>query len=440
MDQLGWKDKIAEKWFHAGIPILRMSLRQTMDSLFGLEWYVFCEPYDLDPARGTREWIEHVRHTLNLLRYRAYFLATHELCTSVLDAEEYVLTETEMSAIPKEGQTGDAAASGDGGGGGKRVRPEDYSYVDDSESGGDAASRKEELARLAEERKQRLLLQHELESLARMYMATGMDSRPTRVNLAMVFDANTVLHSVDVGLDAFEQRYMSLSQEPLDRAVESVLVEVRKQLMDRFKSMSTVFRVRRKWHCEMINLPSFRTIHCRRKGMTAASGATDEDVVLGKTGKSMDKHLPSTHDEFILQPVGLSRTKWLQVNTDALVYIYCLQQETGGYRNMWSYLSCTQEEYEANPVIPLSEGNQRQKPRIFRIRITGQHGLCDVDGRLTVHPSFSHALVELRKRMIARGDASVVYEFFGGRGGEPLSTRAFQKYNLSQCDTLFGLA
>lgn len=436
MDQLGWKDKLVERWLHLAIPILRMSLRQVMDSLLGVEWHVFCEPYDLDPARGTREWLAHVRHTVNLLRYRAYFLATHELCTSVLDADEYVLTEAEMGALSKEDREEGPVASD---GGKPSLKPEDYSYVDDSD--GALASKKEDLAKLAEERKQRLLLQHELESLAKMYMSNGIDSRSTRVNLAMVFDANTILHSIDTGLDVFEQRYAHIPPSPLDRTTESILVEVRKQLMDRFQTMSTMFRVRRKWHCEMVCLPSFRTLYCRKKGLTATNKATDEDIVLGKLGKALNKHLPGTHDEFILQPVGMNRTKWLQVNTDALVYIYCMQQESGGYRNMWSYLSCTQEEYESGPVVQLSgNADQRQKPRIFRIRITGQYGLSDVDGTLTVHPSFSHALLELRKRMITRGDASVVYEFFrGARGGEPLSTRAFQKYNLAQCDSLFGL-
>lgn len=436
MDQLGWKDKLVERWVHLAIPILRMSLRQVVDSLLGIEWHVFCEPYDLDPARGKREWIAHVRHTVNLLRYRAYFLATHELCTSVLDAEEYVLTEEEMKALVKK--DGGEAAVGDGEGGKRSLKPEDYSYVDGDDS---SATKKEELTRLAEERKQRLLLQRELESLAKMYMSNGIASRSTRVNLAMVFDVNTILHSIDTGLDVYEQKYAHLQPQPLDRTVESILMDVRKQLMERFQTMSTVFRVRRKWHCEMVCIPSFRTLYRRKKGLTATNKATDEDIVLGKLGKALNKHLPGTHDEFILQPVGLNRTKWLQVNTDALVYIYCMQQESGGYRNMWSYLSCTQEEYEANPNVHLSgNADQRQKPRIFRIRITGQYGLSDVDGTLTIHPSFGHALLELRKRMVARGDASVVYEFFrGARAGEPLGTRAFQKYNLAQCDSLFGI-
>lgn len=436
MQNLGWGSKLLERWRHEPIPILRMSLQQVVDSLLGVEWYVFCELYDLDISRGNSEWIANVRRTVELLRFRAYFLATHALSTSVLDVEDYVLTEVEMDSLPKgndddSGQQQQQEHSG-------ILRPDDFTYL---EANPDDQKKQQEMAA---ERKERLLLQHELDSLMRMYMQEGVDSRTTRVNLNMAFDVNTILHSLDTGLDRYTSNYSSLPVEPLDKTVEHILVDVRKTLMERFQTMSTLVRLRRGWHCDLVCLPSFRLIHGRRKGLLAANAATDEDVVLGKLGNAISSRIPNVHAEFILQPIGLNRTKWLQVNTDALVYIFSLQVEGGGYQNMWNYLVCSQEQYEARPNVLLSTNNpDRQKPRIFRIRVSGLYVLHDINGQVTVHPSVCHALIRLRRNMIQRNDSPLIYEFFSESGslhrGGPLSTRAFQRYNLAQCDELFKL-
>ena len=438
MQDLGWGGKLLDKWKHEPVPILRMSLQQVMDCLLGVEWYVFCELYDLDISRGSMEWIENIRRTIELLRFRAYFLATHSLSSTILDVEEYVLTEVEMDAMPKSN------AGDDGGGGGQQqepsgvLRPEDFTYLElDSE-------KQLKPQEVAAERKQRMMLQYELESLMRLYMQEGMDSRMTRVNLVMVFDVNTILHSLDTGLDRYTTNYSSLPVEPMDKTVEHMLVDVRKTLMERFQSMSTLIRLRRGWHCDLVCLPSFRFIHGRKKGLLAANSATDEDVVLAKLGNSISSRIPNVHAEFILQPIGLSRTKWLQVNTDALVFIFSLQVEGGGFQNMYKYLTCTQEQYEARPNILLSANNpDRQRPRIFRVRVSGLYVLHDMNGEVTVHPSMCHALIRLRRNMNQRNDSPLIYEFFSEssslhRGG-PLSARAFQRYNLAQCDELFKL-
>jgi len=83
-------------WIHheegdALIPIMRMSQRQIMDTIEGVDWHVFSDVFFRD---RTPEWWTQVIQLYYILFCRCAYFATHELQPSILDIEEYTTRRT----------------------------------------------------------------------------------------------------------------------------------------------------------------------------------------------------------------------------------------------------------------------------------------------------------------------------------------------------------
>ena len=414
-----WKPHIFPGWFHPLMPIVRMTQRQVVDSLWGLEWLIFSDMFDASPDRGNQAWIDQIRYYVNILRHRAYYLACHALSTEILNVSDLVMTETEYLALAgdsRKNQTGPL----------KVLTTKDY-YSDDDEED-DAEMRMEEKRRphivqsmrvkqVMEERKKQLSRERDLEEIARQLIGEdgmGREDRTTWTNFAFAFVMNTILHSIDMGLTIYEKELSRIPTGPL--AQRGQTAQFRETLMSRFQNMSTLLDTRKSWYCHLVCTDSHRLLRQRERD-TIVQEIGAEEIISVKLGIWINSLLPQNLADFLRQPIGLDPIQWKHVNTDALFYIYSMQLEDG---DIYRYLYRTQEQ----ALALFSSG----ETFIFRIRVTNRWCLVE-SGTRSTYSTFLHAFIQLRVRMRQRGIPAKVRRF--SENG-----KAYTEVDLGQMDAL----
>ena len=95
------KLKLRSFWLHPDPPITRMSVRQLVDTVLGLEWLLLSDVYVMYEER-TDEWFEQFEDALELARARAFYLINVETQRAFLDDDGYVERAFDESAEAPE--------------------------------------------------------------------------------------------------------------------------------------------------------------------------------------------------------------------------------------------------------------------------------------------------------------------------------------------------
>lgn len=413
VDMERWYHFLDEGFHHVGLPILRMSQNQIRDSLWGLEWYLFSDMYNAEPERGSKAWLDEVKHYVNLARYKLYYMAVEPLNNHILDVTEYNMTEIEMNATA-EGRASNSHLT---------LRASDYHTSDSAatEKAQQDAAATERIQQEMRERLERERYLREFERLAAGIEVSAFEERITQVNQVYLYDVNTILHSIDSGLKFYEDHIQSIPK--YDGPVID-LSKFRQMLLERYSKTNTIFRVRKQWHCELVIIPSYEALRRREKGRLGEKLEAME-VIIPKMGEKLEKKIPTTYDEFMKQPIGLNQDQWIRVNTDALFFINSNQLNEG---DIYEFLYRTQEYMVANP----------NKRLIARIRVTNQWCHQEEDGSRMLYRSFTEAFVGLRRRMKETDESNTIIVFY--EVGKPIQRkRVFTQIDMSQMDDILPI-
>jgi hypothetical protein len=408
--------------------ILNMSMIHATSALFAMEWYIFSDLYAVD--KGSMEWVQAVKHIVNLIRHRLYYLATETLSVNILNVDEYTMTEVECMKynIGTTGVSDDGQPVRRGG----VLTQQDYytnDYMDDSERRAkekalQADHAKAKAAKEEEAAKRELAKQFDQMMANLAGVAIEETSRTTQVNQSFLFDMNETLRSIDIGLEQYQQECMSIPKAPRDRYDFDAVAKFRQVVLERFKTMNSLLMLRKTWHCLMTCLESYDRLRKRKKSMAMDVQLSVLEVVGSKMGG--DLILPVSSEEFMLARPEFNRDQWIRVNTDALFAIYCGQLQTG---DLFTFLYRGQEE-----ALLLDHEKQ---PYIFRIRVTNLWCLMDVDGTKETYLSFTEAFVGLRLKMLLQLRDSKVRVAYNVTEDRP--KKIFEEFDLSQLDDIFGL-
>jgi hypothetical protein len=400
-----WQPLIHEK-FYRPLPILRMSLDHLFACLSGLEWYALCEMYDKRPRdRGSPEWLERVKHTLELLRYRAYFFACHELSSSVLDIEDYTYTKKEMREIKAQRL---AAETG--------VEDVDcLGYFSDEEQR-QQYSKRQKLSSSNSEKNDILRRLDALEG-----SVGTLDDRSTMVNINYAFDMNTIFQRFDLSIRMYEHEFSKIPMGSEEVELSSFMF--RQHLNDRFKNLKNTTLLSKKWQFDLQCLSSQRLVYLRKAGKMEDDGVSSEQVIMNRLMGLVEENVMHEMCEYLTPPVGVDSDVWKKVQTDALFSVYSSILPDG---DIYRWLFRTEEDVIMENVAA---------HYIFRIRMSNKWCLHD-HGTRTLYTSFTKAFLVLRTRMLARNESPHIRKIL--HGNEP-QKRMVLVTDLSQFDMQFGL-
>ncbi len=384
-----FQSAILDVWYH-DTPILRMTQRELVNSLFGMEWYLLCGLHDTNEHRGTLTWLEQVTEIIEIIRQRAYFLARHELPTTILDVEEYTIpdsTQRKWNGVIVAQPTND----------------KDYDSASEDED--------EKKDKVAPPKRTRRDMMEEAERGIQLAGLMGKTVRKTRVSLIYIFDVNTMLHGIDLELERYRLEYLNIPRT----VTHPALWKMRRVLFETNQESEHVIRNRNIWQYNILALTSQRLIHCRRV-KRPSSDVTNEEILHAKLNGYLTG--PTNMKEMLYAPIGVDAKQWLRVNSDALFSLMSKQSADG---DIYDFLVKAEE-----------EASFSEPPFIYRIRILGQWCLCDRIQGKTIHKSFLAAFATLRSLMRMRMDNPVVRVKIGHSIPPRIRT-----INLNQYDEMF---
>jgi len=357
-----WFPVMLAHWCHRG-PILRMNQRQLIDSIFGFEWCLFCNLYQ--SRKGDEEIaFDQIKITLEVLKFRSYFLAVEELTKEVINVEEYTVDEQQEYGINHVNRQTDEGED------------ENDAYHSDNED--------------------RIKMDKKKKKRAYVYNPNHANTDMKRSNLAFVFDVNSTFHSIDVGLSVYRDLMVQYSIKP--GVIGGVnLGKIRCYLKRCIHMKQTVIQARKKWQCDLLVLGSHNEIYFRKSNKPKKL-ISEIDIIMSKHISLTTDLLPKNLDnEFLIPPNGIDIKQWIRVNTDS-TFQFISSQLCGG--DVYRYLICKQEELMIS------------KPKrfcIFRIRLLNRWALYIPEETNTYHyDSFTKAFIHLRIYMIKNGLSPMV--------------------------------
>ncbi len=270
------------------LPLVSMTLSQIMGNLFGMEWYLCCEMYEMS-GRGTEEWLTTCKVIVEAIRSRLYFLFSQSSVPSdVLDISEYVEEVIEE----------------------KQEEPIPIDYFSDEEG-------KKQNKRM----KKTLTLDNLFDDDDDDTSAGTTSLKITKRKLTMDFvhDVNWTLRQIDLALS------MVVIQPHTDYHVPGIGMfrHRRKEQLIRF---SELIPRRRLWQYNYQCLPSHRAIYIRR---TKRIKASVSEIMANKLHQLLNENMPENMEQMLGYPVHISPEIWLRVNTDFLFELASSMNEEG---------------------------------------------------------------------------------------------------------------
>jgi hypothetical protein len=381
-------------WLHANFPIMSMSLRQVMDTLFGLEWFALCELFR--PQRDLT-WVKEMQNLTNIVRYRLYYLATRSKASSLLLDMDDGYTE-EVSNRKRTTTAGSSTKT-------SALQEEDY-YSD-------------------EEKKKVIKYRRNLKTnwADRMiasatkgttktgdtegsYAPSNIVETQRKTTWVLAHDANCTLRELDRHLN----RYLELAPYVTWHSADDTynLAPFRQHCAERLEKFEALIPKRKQWQYEMQCLPSHRAIYQR---VSNKPFAQPNEILASKLFNLVNMHMPKSLEEMIAPNATVDSKAWLRVNTDFLFELLSSIQKDEG--DVFDYLV-------------------RQKI-FFRLRIGGKW-IVMIDSKPHGFDSFTHGFVFYRRYQKAQKMSHFTYLYE--------NTREFglpQKVDLSQFDSYLAL-
>lgn len=366
-------DDVPKCYVHSEIPIVRMSMRQVVDTVEGLEWKLRSDVFDVNPDRGNPEWIRRFRRALDAVDGRARFLATHGLNEGILNVADYTYEEEKETTENKNTFVEEDYESDDEY---KKKRPQIEMVVvkrsrtcDDDDEDDDP---------------------DEIE---------GIKGKMTRkriyANENFAFDYCTLWRSCVRALRSYESSYV-----PATPSGKVDVTNFRKRVVaevDRGYEWYAVDIHIDRWFCDLTVNESHDRIYERRNPEDLDFPATF--VLSSKSVEYHESIKVASLKEIVELPKGRTpaeKTRWKRNFTDALFYFV------------------SENEIDGSPLRVLFEKDWTKalgvdEPRIYRVPIPGVF-VAHVDStERYACDSAMAAFVVLRRRMKIREKPSIVY-------------------------------
>ncbi len=353
-------------WAHATKPILQMSLRETMDTLFGIEWYALCDWFVVPN-------IPTLKRTVDLVRHRLYFLSTRASASSfILDmsGEGYVEEETPNDATMKQ----------------NLIRLQDDEYFSDEDTRRRRRAKREAkqqswVSRLGQVTAALLTQNKEEEGQQQLEEGTVAPSQlkatERKCTWALAHDANCTLREIDLAIMEYEQESANITWHG---SKEVRVASFRRHLHILFCDYEQLIPKRKLWQHQALCLSSHRAIHHRKTGRAFASPS---EILSAKLKNMININLPVSIDDMLADHATVPSAAWKRVNTDFLFWLASSVSIDKG--DVWEFLT--------------SQRIIRQQRLARKWIVEDAHGF----------DSFTHAFIFLRKRQRAQNIPHVVY-------------------------------